>query len=507
MRKTLPWLLFVGLFVFVAIYAFVFPESQMPVRIRTDKVWTIEQPIGQRLFESDDFIILKNTVFAYLNDEWIDIGLPPITDRVELPYGLEWPEPAIAMAHAEGGTLYAVYSSLTRMGNSAEVAVWDGGWSREIVDDDVLGLLKLCASPEPVSAEILKVGIKSKIRWNEETIEIDTPDIAGSWTNKVPTIREYTYQINDDGRIERLKDGIVTAVSSRDELNPFLVQTEIISDGESIYVLLENRSENEPEGWVQILNRDLSHNEFIVTRYNHQPVSVAMWGEDTLLMLWDDGVLNGYSMWGQEKFSFNLCLDQPLDMVSTGSVAYVLSDRGLLLVSPTARKSRIDVWPRIKMLGLVEEPQEFTLFIGTESMPVIQTKGNGIQLILIMGYEDGMLATFSVNPDELPSFSRVAGEILVETEEGHEVVPCSFIPSGLVREFKIFSDVLLDLESGEMVNYEFIGYGQISIDGISPEIHKVYFDQISGKVFLVTPKPFSPIDLDVSMMGPQIDHS
>lgn len=507
MRKTLPWMIVIGLFVFVGVYAFVFPESQLPVRIRTNKVWQIDHPLGQMLFQSDNFIISKNHIFSYSNNEWVNIGLPPIDSRTELPMGLEWSEPSISMAYADGDVLYVAYSSLKLTGMKTEIAIWDGRWTWRPVGENILKSLKLLTPPEPVSARILELGVKSKISWHSETIEIDTPNITEQWVVHDARIDEYTYRIAGDGRIERIKDDIVTAVSSRDELDPFLIQADIIAGNESIYVLLENRSEMMPRGWVHVLARDLSHKNFIVHRHDHEPVSIALWNRDTLLTLWDDGVLSGYSTWGQEKFSFELCVGQPLDMISTGSMAYVLTDRDLLAVTPTARKAKVDVWPRVITLGTVREPYEFTLFIGSESMPTIQVKGDGVQLDQIMGHENGILATFSVDPHGLPAFSTVSGEILVETQSGHEVVPYSFVPSGSVREFKVFSDMLLDLETGEMLNFEYLGDGNISIDGIPSDTHEVYFDYFSGKVFLVTPRPLSPIDLEVSIIGPQIARS
>jgi len=488
MKKTLPWLI-AGLVVFVTLYAFIFPESQLPVRIKTEVLWNVNTPTGEIFYEFENFTVTATGAFEKINDEWGNIGLPEFPERAELPAGLSWSDPVITGVNVFDGDLTIAFPN-------NKSAVWDGSWKWEINPNKKLDFEIPLKNQEESISEILKIGSTSKLSFGEKTISAITPEIISDWEKSDIQIGKYIYKITEDGRIERIREELVTAISDRTELDPFVVPKSFVADGKNLFVLMKSLTDKNPEKWVQVLSSNLQAVDSIISNRNSQrPVSICLWNTDTLLVLWNDGVLSGHTLWGQGKFQFQICQNNPLDMVSAGENIFVLTNSNLLRITLSTRDSDIDVWPRILRLGNISEKKEFSVYIGTDSVPRIQVKGDGIELVSIMGKREGMLATFSISPSGLSAFSEQAGELLVETESGHEIVPYSFVPFGSVDELRIFSDGLLNLETGEWLDYtrteDELFIPELELQSVA---HRKFYDFWSGTVYVLRPPPLTPLN-------------
>ncbi|MCK5744282.1 MAG: hypothetical protein KAH30_06040, partial [Caldisericia bacterium] len=244
MKKTFPWLV-AGLVVFVTLYAFIFPESQLPVRIKTEVLWDVNIPTGEILYEFENFTVTATGAFEKINNEWENIGFPEFPERAELPAGLSWSDPVITGVNVFDGNLTVAFPD-------NKSAVWDGSWKWETNPNKKLDFEIPIKNQEESVSEILKIGSTSEFSFGEKTISAITPEILSDWEKSNIQIGKYTYKITEDGRIERIREELVTAISDRTELDPFVIPKNFVADGKNLFVLMKSLTDKNPEKWVQV---------------------------------------------------------------------------------------------------------------------------------------------------------------------------------------------------------------------------------------------------------------
>jgi hypothetical protein len=231
----------------------------------------------------------------------------------------------------------------------------------------------------------------------------------------------------------------------------------------------------------------------IITDVGSIALDIDFFNGDTILILWKNGLVTGHTTWGQEKFQFQVETNDPLDMVTQNNTVFILTNDRLMRFDISSKDSEIDVWPRVMSVGNISEKTNTTLFIRSETIPNLQIKGEGIKVMSLTAENDGYLARITVDPMNLPSFERTGGEILIEVDGNHEVVPYSFNSYGKVKSFKIFSSELLDLETGELIPFVLSENGEVN-----PEFDTanglIITDYISGYIFFLKPTPSKPLE-------------
>ncbi len=475
MKKSLLWVL-CGLVVFAAIYAFVIPDSNMPVRVKVEKTWQIDNPISDIIFESENYKISQNSIFQRKDEGWENIGYPNGNFSDRLPEGLSWPKPEILFAGELDGTLFLKFSG-------EKVATFKNSWGYEVKNTKI-EFTPVKQLERTSSGEIIEIDGNICFKFSDFEKRIETM-VEKTKIKKNTEI----YQITDDGRIKNTEtDGL----SSRDNFDPFLVPTKIIQTEDSVFALMQSTSNHSPKNWVYTFSKDLELTGKIVKNKQSYPIDFTLWENETILIIWDNGLLSGHTLWGQEKFQFEITKKLPLDMAVAGEQLFVLTNEECLSLTLTSRKPEVEVWPRILNLGNISESSIHSVFIKTDNFPRVAIKGKGISIKSISEENDGFLAKIEVDPKGLPAFKKISGELLIETGKNHEVVPYIFFATGKIKKYRIFSNQLLDLDTGEFTSYT-IDNEKLLIENM-PEDSKTYTDYLSGYVFLLSPSPLNDLN-------------
>ncbi|MEZ4812126.1 MAG: hypothetical protein R2883_01310 [Caldisericia bacterium] len=136
-------------------------------------------------------------------------------------------------------------------------------------------------------------------------------------------------------------------------------------------------------------SKDLVLSGKIVANNQSSPVDFTLWENETILIIWDNGLLSGYTLWGQEKFQFEITKKMPLDMAVIGNQLFILTNEECFSLTLTSRKPEVEVWPRILNLGNISESSIHSVFIKTKSFPRIGIKGKGVSIKSIGEEKDG----------------------------------------------------------------------------------------------------------------------
>ncbi|HOO97678.1 MAG TPA: hypothetical protein PKV16_08730 [Caldisericia bacterium] len=501
MKRAFVWLI-AGFVIFVTVYSLVFPDSQLPMRAKTEFLALTPMVDGIML---DDFIVADDTVYHIRDGAPVEIGLP---ERPTLPASLEWEQPVSSISQVTNGT--AIFSF-----RSGKQQMWDGAWSEvsaanladtQVTQGDIVLFddcrfernPKIYLSENRVFLDYDNKTFAGNLDVGEVVWE-EIDDSTGLNKDDMVEIGDYRFEIKDDGRIVRYRDDLITAVSDRTSLSPLAVPYELATDGKNLFALLSSTSSGfSPDHWIQILDKSLVFKSQIVKARNGIiPVSVDVWKGDTLLVLWGDGTLSAYTLWGQEIAKFSVCKN-PMDMVVWGDRLLVLTGSSLFDVVLTLREPNVVVWPRVADIGRVAESgSEFNIHVVSDEIPSFRIKGDGVTLETIQGEEGGYTATFKITIDSLDAFVTLNGEIIIETGLGHEIVPYSFTPYGEVRKLRRFAQGLLDEETGEFFDYIINDTG-LSIPALERKkssTNSIFWDELSDSVFVLTPSPGLPFDL------------
>ena len=520
----------VGLVVFVVVYAFFFPESQLPIHISTRVVWEKagiqNTSVGWSYFTTDIGIFEAESIDSKVMVTFLGFPKTP-----ELPQDLTWGSPQLTEYGI--GKIKGI-AQVLRLKLVNGYTIWDGEWSYEEnyektntkiedsslkreklseysvhIDDKYYEYFKSSESNVDNDLHPLIKGFIQSIRSDEVSIFDDLDyvsnvnrlkDNQSTGKEKIEPpfgkkpgargcrIGDYDFVPTENGRIERIKDKIVTTVLDRSNMGLQAVPSKLTTDGKDVIVLLDSISEVfTPSFWVQIYGKRLEwKGDLVEARGDIKPVSITYYS-GMILTLWQDGVLTGHSIEGYEMFHKKIC-DNPLDILATNDCVYLLTKIQLLGVNITQQETKLQVWPRIADLGAVHGKKSFSITVKCDDLPGISVKGQGLNLVSVTKDGDYAKIKLEVKTIGLPAFRQMSREVIIDSEGYHDVVPVLFTPFGKVRRFQVLSDSSIDTDTGEIFPIKIDG-DSLKIKGIDDAGGELLWNKLTSETILLSPKP------------------
>lgn len=508
-----------GLVLFVAFYAIYFPQSQMPINIKSETIWT--QPNNNHIV--DEVLVIAApfvaTNHAVLRIEGSQATKTEYPAQETLPEMLSWGDPSILNLFTNGQKLALQVSS------GFYVQDWDSKGSPSAkwqFEENINGFEPSKTNPNWVfkNGELLVKDNEGKTvfevtnpkeSWIESVVDGNVSLIFGgrkyqasdlnSKTNLVfpkttqkgqrgVFIEPYEFVPTKDGRISKVLNGSVVAELDRSNTSLQMVPSKLTTDGENIYGLLSPVVKNAvPAYWVQAYDKNLKwKGDLVPARSELRPVSIAF-HEKMLLALWEDCFLIGYSTDGFEMFREQVTTDFPLDMLSDGELIYLLTSNQLLRLTMTIKNSSLPIWPRISYLGQIDKDEDFEITVVTMELPAVTIKGRGIKLNSIAQDDNNVKIKLTASPFALEAYFKHQAEIIIEAENKREIVPVIFYPTGTTHHLKIVADQAINVINGKRYAYEQKN-GALQIIGLNVlGKTKTYWNRITSEAIVLNPAP------------------
>lgn len=473
MKRAWIWIL-VGLVVFAGIYAFVFPQSQMPVRISLQKLDVRYIP------KSDEFYV-DNEKLITSKGETILLPEP----YGQLPEGLSWDMPIIDGYEEKDGKIYVSFN-----GNAY---VWDGAWQatdykpkphNDYVQKDYstfnfIGIENATLKLESADGE--------KLGFNLDKIGAvaDFSPVTNAGRIKGVNVNGNLFFPTDptDGRIEKVVDGKLVAKLDRSRFDPQAVPLFVASDGKSVFTSVWYiGSQEKPMSSIQVYDLDLKYmTEFGDYRFGKRIRGFGYFNS-MILTLWDDGLLEGFSTSGFLMFSQKIA-DECTGMMVAGDKVFVKGNTWVGLLDITVVKPETPVWPRILDIGLINRETTQTVTIIAKSEPTVQIKGTNVTIIGNSKLGDTWRIQLLANPVGLRAFENHSCELIVEMGKVHEIVPITFTPYEKARRFYWIGGFAIDAVSGERLDSK-------AIDKLPG---KKIENRFSREIIMLSPEPGATI--------------
>jgi hypothetical protein len=458
-----------GLVFFTVTYALVFPQSQMPIRVTLEKFDTTFVPKTGVYCDNEVLITTAGKT----------IRLPQ--SGQDLPWGLKWKTPQLVGFEEKDEKIYVSFA-----GNKY---VWDGKWStteyepKLVLDVDTKGL---------DTYSFVGINDNSLLLKDIENDFIYLPiDKLGVIEDKtIPFSREgfegvemggFTYfpATPDIGRIVKIKDGKEVARSERSNLETTSIPAKIATDGQNVFAVIWNTTENtKTVAPIQVYDSNLEFvKEFGTPRQGRKPSDVEIF-KSMVLLLWDDGLLEGYSKDGYLMFSESIAGDGT-DMMVAGNFLFAKGKTWIGHLNVTVVKPETPIWPRILFAGAVEGETKHTIVIKSVNEPKITVKGDMVLVLGISKLDQQWRVQLLLKSKGMPAFERYETELLVDMDGLHEIVPVIYYPQGKIRKFQLFDQFAVDVETFEKLDLEMLG----KMSG------KLYSEMVLRQVYLLLPAP------------------
>ncbi len=506
-----------GLVVFVAFYAIYFPQSQMPIHIESEVIWTPSNNlhiVDEVIAIAPPFVATKTSLLRIEKDSLSMADYPP---QDLLPETLSWGDPSILGIFTDGqkvalqvaGGFYELDWS-TQNGPSGEWKFQETPGIQPKKTDPNWILKDGALTVKNESGKVIFKVTNPQESWVEAIENGQISFLLGGQQYKAQDPRSktnlifpkthikgqrgvfmgvYEFVPTKDGRIEKILNGMVMAMLDRSNTGLQMVPSKLATDGESVFGLLSPIVKNvTPSYWVQKYDKALKwKGDLVPARGELKPVSIAFHGQ-MLLALWEDGFLIGYSLDGFEMFRVQVTEGLPLDMVSDGEQIYVLTSNRLLRLTMTIKESSLPIWPRVSNLGQVGDDKNFEITVVTKDLPLVTIKGSGIQLKSIEKGENVKIM-LTVSPFGLGAFMQHQAEVIIEAGSMREVVPVVFYPVGKAHRLKIVADLAIELSSGKSYKHEQSKEGLriVGLETIGKT--KTYWNRITSEAIVLDPAP------------------
>ncbi len=468
MKRAWIWIL-VGLVVFAGIYALVFPQSQMPVRISLQKLDVKYTPADDYYVDNEKLITSKGET----------IPLPEPYGL--LPTGLSWDVPKIDGYEEKDGKVYVSFG-----GNPY---LWDGSWQttdyKPKPHDDYVqkdystynfkGIENGNLMLESVEGEKLRFDLEKNLSTGDFK-----PVVNSVGANGVKVNDSFYFPTEpNDGRIEKVKDGELVAKLDRSRLDVQAVPMFVTSDGKSIFTAIWYiGSQEKPMSSIQVYDPDLKYiTEFGDYRFGKK-IRGFGYSNSMVLALWDDGLLEGFSTSGFLMFSQKIA-DECTGMMIAGERIFVKGNTWIGLLGITVVKPETPVWPRILDVGLINRETTQTVTIITKAEPELQIKGSNVSIIGNSKLGDAWRIQLLLNPVGLKAFEEHSCELIVDMGKIHEIVPITFTPYQKARRFYWIGESAVDSETGERLDAK-------ALDKIPG---KKIENRFSKEIIILSPEP------------------
>ena len=468
MKRAWIWIL-VGLVVFASIYALVFPQSQMPVRISLQKLDVKYTPADDYYVDSEKLITSKG--------ETISLPEPYGT----LPAGLSWSVPKIDGYEEKDGKVYVSFGD--------KPYLWDGKWQttdykpkphNDYVQKDYStynfkGIENGTLMLESVDGEKLRFDLDKNLSMGDFK-----PVVNSNGANGVKVNDNFYFPTEpNDGRIEKVKDGEQVEKLDRSRLDVQAVPLFVTSDGKSIFTAIWYiGSKEKPMSSIQVYDPDLKYiTEFGEYRFGKK-IRGFGYSNSMVLALWDDGLLEGFSTSGFLMFSQKIA-DECTGMMIAGERIFVKGNTWIGLLGITVVKPETPVWPRILDIGLVNREATQTVTIITKTEPELQIKGSNVSIIGNSKLGDAWRIQLLINPVGLKAFEEHSCELIVDMGKIHEIVPITFTPYQKARRFYWIGEFAIDSETGERLDPK-------ALDGLPG---KKIENRLSKEIIILSPEP------------------
>ncbi len=508
-----------GLVVFVAFYAIYFPQSQIPIHIESEVIWTPSNNlhiVDEVIAIAPPFAATKTSLLRIEKDSLVVADYPP---QDLLPETLSWGNPAILGIFTDGqkvalqvaGGFYELDWS-TQNGpvgdwqfketiKGLELPKVDLNWVLKegeltVKDNEGKAVFEV-TKPQQSLIESISNGQVNFVLGGHQYQATDSNSKADlfflkyrSTGQRAVFIEPFWFSPVEHGRIAKSsEDGTVIIELDRSNTGLQMVPSKLATDGESVFGLLSPIVKNvTPAYWVQKYDKALKwKGDLVPARGELKPISIAFHGQ-MLLALWEDGFLIGYSLDGFEMFREQVTEGVPLDMVSDGEQIYVLTSNQLLRLTMTIKDSSLPIWPRVSNLGQVSDDKNFVITVVTKELPLVTIKGSGIQLKSIERGENVKIK-LTASPFGLEAFTIHQAEVIIEAGSMREVVPIVFYPVGKAHRLKIVADLAIDLSSGKSYKHE-QGKEGLRIVGLETTGKtKTCWNRITSEAIVLDPAP------------------
>lgn len=470
--KRLYWILVLaGLVIFVAVYAFVFPQSQMPIRL-------------VKLGQCASFVPPQDSIY---NGNWfvIDsaghkIDLPQT--EAKLPEGLRWDKPKLLGFNITNGYAYATLLDKTYMFDSkswlltneqkeSNMIIDQMGFIGKRIVSATNGTLKLTDLSR--SGKLLEISLSNRIKIDNFSLPIDTKGFIGVQSG---SDKFYLTEPNI-GRIRKVYDK-AEKLLDRSQLEAQAIPSDLATDGKQLFVMLSdygNSTGSYPR--IQVYDKNLEFiREFAKSRTKAKPAAIEFF-KSMVLLLWDDGLLEAFSADGNILASWKFGVSG-VDLVSVGDILLVMDETSIEAVSITVVKPNMPIWPRIVSLGLINGTQKTSIFVKATLQPTVAVKGQNLTVEKIANQNGIWKIDLTIRTAGLPAFETYKADLVLDIDQTHEIVPIYFVPFGEVREFYIFGDRAVNMNTGENIE-------TVSLEGLG----KVITNEYTNQAFVLSPPP------------------
>lgn len=470
--KRLYWILVLaGLVIFVAVYAFVFPQSQMPIRL-------------VKLGQCASFVPPQDSIY---NGNWfvIDsaghkIDLPQT--EAKLPEGLRWDKPKLLGFNITNGYAYATLLDKTYMFDSkswlltneqkeSNMIIDQMGFIGKRIVSATNGTLKLTDLSR--SGKLLEISLSNRIKIDNFSLPIDTKGFIGVQSG---SDKFYLTEPNI-GRIRKVYDK-AEKLLDRSQLEAQAIPSDLATDGKQIFVMLSDYGNSTgcyPR--IQVYDKNLEFiREFAKSRTKAKPAAIEFF-KSMVLLLWDDGLLEAFSADGNILASWKFGVSG-VDLVSVGDILLVMDETSIEAVSITVVKPNMPIWPRIVSLGLINGTQKTSIFVKATLQPTVAVKGQNLTVEKIANQNGIWKIDLTIRTAGLPAFETYKADLVLDIDQTHEIVPIYFVPFGEVREFYIFGDRAVNMNTGENIE-------TVSLEGLG----KVITNEYTNQAFVLSPPP------------------
>lgn len=471
MKKHYWMLVLAGLIAFVTLYAFVFPQSQMPIRLA-------------KLGQCASFVPPKGSLYIgnwfVIDDTGNRMDLPQ--PMAKLPEGLRWDRPKVASYHKSNGTLYATLLDKTYMFDgkqwspsmmplTADAILDDKGFYGKRIVAVKDGRIILSSSLG--NSGQITIPITGRPKINDFMLPVDPQGFPGI------SIGRNKYYLTEPsvGRIRKESSGILKLLD-RSQLEAQAIPTDMTTDGKEIFVLLSDFGNSIGNySRIQVYDKNLEYvREFAKTRTKAKPAAIEYY-KSMVIVLWDDGLLESYSPEGNLLCSWTFGTSG-VDLASVGDTLLFMDETTIEAVSINVVKPNMPIWPRIVSMGLVDGIQKTSIFIKATSEPKATVKGDNVSIEKISNQKGIWKLDMTINTQGLSAFVSHNAELALDIDQTHEIVPISFVPFGEIKEFYIFGDKAIDMDNGN----------KISVDGLE-KLGKVIVNEFTNQTFILSPPP------------------
>lgn len=470
------WILVVvGLVVFTVVYSLVFPQSQMPIRLTRLGLYASYLPQKNHVYCGSSYII---------DETGLRTELPVPTAK--LPEGLRWDKPKLTSYENKDGRIYATllddtYSfdgkhwTKTEFKFNHNVSIDETGFEGKRISSVKDGVIKMIDSGHNGGA--FQLTVNQSVHIEDFSLLSDSDGYSGVKVG----VDEYYLTKPDNGRIRKVSGGKETLLD-RSHLEAQAVPGDIATDGKLIYVMLSDYGNSIGQfARIQVYDLKLEFvREFAPSRENAVPAAIEFYNS-MILLLWNDGLLESYSIEGNLLASWN-CGVTGVDLASTGNNLLIMDSSSIELTSITVVKPEMPIWPRIVTLGPIKGTAKASIAVRSKTQPSVTVKGKNIEVEKITNQKGLWKIEISIKIDGLPAFETYYSELALDIDDTHEIVPISFIPYGRVRKVQIFEKFALDLDNGE----------NIELDKLD-DFGMVIKNEFSNQAFILYPNLGEPI--------------